>query len=126
MSENSDSVGLSKGWPEAGTATALLACDMLEAGVFPTRVEALDSEAGYDVFEASIAILAIGWKRREPYGRVDIEGSWVTFSFTALPTTSNHRLVSGVGLNKAEEGLVDDKAGSRWFKIASRPCDKWL
>lgn len=59
MSENSDSVGLAKGWPAVGMARALLGCDMLE-GVVPTRVEALDIEAGKDDFEASIAMLAIG------------------------------------------------------------------
>lgn len=41
-------------------------CDMLEEGVFPTRVVALDdNEAENDVFEASIAILAVWWKTRE-------------------------------------------------------------
>ena len=40
---------------------------MLEEGEFPTRVVALDdSEAGNDVFEASIAILAVWGKRRKP------------------------------------------------------------
>lgn len=49
------------------------------------------------------------------------------FLFHCAPDDFDHRLVSGAGLNKAEGGLsVDDEVGSRWFKIANRPCDKWL
>lgn len=84
--------------------------------MFPTRVEALDSEAGKDDFEASIAILVTRLKTREPYDRAGVEVSML-FSFSPLPTTSTTSFEGGVGLDKADScrrpgGLV--RGGSRY------------